>query len=79
LELPQKPKTTRSATILMVTIVVGSLFAGGLLGYLIGYSTISGRINNLENQLSTLQEQISNLQPIGNVTYQTIIKISLIF
>lgn len=51
----------------MVTIVIVSLFAGGLLGYLLGYSNISGRINGLENQLSTLQEQISNLNSTQNV------------
>ena len=55
MELPQKPKTTRISTILIVTIVIASLFAGGLLGYLLAYSTISERINNLQNQLSTLQ------------------------
>jgi S1-C subfamily serine protease len=67
LELPQKPKATRFSIILMVTIVIVSLFAGGLLGYLLGYSNISGRINDLENQLSTLQEQISNLNSTQNV------------
>jgi S1-C subfamily serine protease len=48
---PRKPKATRISTILIVTIVIASLFAGGLLGY----STISGRINELQNQLSDLQ------------------------
>ncbi len=72
MELPQKPKTTLSTTILVVTIVVVSLFAGGLLGYSISSSTISGRINDLKSQLSTLQEQISDLQPTENVTYQNI-------
>jgi len=67
MELPQKPKATRFSIILMVTIVIVSLFAGGLLGYLLGYSNISGRINGLENQLSTLQEQISNLNSTQNV------------
>ncbi len=37
----------------IATIVIVSLFAGGLLGYLLGYSNVSGRINDLENQLST--------------------------
>ena len=53
MELPQKPKATRFSTILMVTIVIASLFAGALLGYFLGYSTISEKINDLENQLST--------------------------
>jgi len=72
LELPQKPKATRISTILIATIVIASLFGGGLLGYLLGYSDISGRINDLQNQLSNLQEQISNLQSTQNVTYQNI-------
>ena len=55
MELPQKPKAKLSPTILIVTIVIASLFAGGLLGYSIGYSTISGRINELQNQISNLQ------------------------
>jgi len=54
----------------MVTIVIVSLFAGGLLGYSIGYSTISARTNDLQNQLSTLQEQILNLQSTQNVINQ---------
>jgi S1-C subfamily serine protease len=74
LEFPQKPKTTFSATLLIMLIAIVSLSAGGLLGYSIGNSTISGRINDLENQLSTLQDQISNLQPIENVTHQTFIE-----
>jgi len=72
LELPQKQKTTRVSTILIVTIIIVSLFAGGLLGYFLGYLTISEKINHLQNQLSTLQGQISNLQPAENVTYQNV-------
>lgn len=72
MELPQKPKTTRFSIILIVTIVIVSLFAGGLLGYSISSSTISGRINDLESQLSTLQQQILDIQPTENVTYQNI-------
>jgi S1-C subfamily serine protease len=72
LELPQKLKATRISAILIVTIVIASLFGGGLLGYLIGYSSISGEIDNLQNQLSTLQEQISNLQSTQNIINQNI-------
>jgi len=70
MELPQKPKVTRFSTIFIATIVIASLFAGGLLGYLLGYSNISGRINELQNQLSTLQEQILNLQSTQHVINQ---------
>jgi len=72
LELPQKPKTTLSTTILVVTIAVASLFAGGVLGYSLVYSNVSERISDLQNQLSTLQEQISMLQSTQNITYQNI-------
>jgi len=65
LELPQKPKATSISTIIIVTIVIVSLFAGGLLGYLLAYSTISERINNLQNQLSTLQ---GNLLGYSNIS-----------
>jgi S1-C subfamily serine protease len=44
--------------------------AGGLLGYLIRNSTISARIDDLENQLSTLQEEILNLQSTQSVINQ---------
>jgi len=73
LELPKKPKATRISTILIVTIVIASLFAGGLLGYLLGYATVSGKINDLQNQLSTFQEQISDLQSTQNVAHQNVI------
>jgi S1-C subfamily serine protease len=68
LESTQKSKTTRFSTALITTIIVVSLMAGGLLGYSIGYSTISARISDLQNQLSTLQEQILNLQSTQNIT-----------
>jgi S1-C subfamily serine protease len=69
LELPQKPKATRISTILIVIIVIVNMF---VLGYLIGHSSISGEIDNLQNQLSTLQEQTSNLQSTQNITNQNI-------
>jgi len=68
LESTQKSKTTRFSTVLITTIIVVSLMAGGLLGYSIGNSTISARISDLQNQLSTLQEQILNLNSTQNIT-----------
>ena len=70
MEITQKPKATRTSTILIVTIVIASIFAGGLLGYAIDNSAISGRISDLQSQLSTLQEQILNLQSTQNVINQ---------
>jgi len=73
LEFPQKLKITRISTILVVITVAVSLLAGGLLGYSIGYSTVSERVDNLQNHVSTLQEQVSNLQLTQKVTYQDVI------
>lgn len=70
MELPHTPKEARLSPILITAIVVASLIAGGLLGYTIGYSTISERSENLEKQLSALQEQVSSLQSTQNITYQ---------
>jgi 2-alkenal reductase len=53
MELPQK--LTPLSKILVTTIVIASLFIGGLLGYSLGYLAISEKINNLENKLSNLQ------------------------
>jgi len=72
LELPKKPKatriSTRISTILIVTIVISSLFAGGILSYLI----VSRQINDLQNQVSTLQEQLENLQSAQNGANQNV-------
>ena len=61
MENSQKSKTPRISTALITSILIISLLAGGLLGYALTYSVFSGRINVLQNQLSTL--------PIQNVTY----------
>jgi hypothetical protein len=39
-----------------------SIFTGGFLGYLLSYLTTARKLNDLENQLSTLREQMENLQ-----------------
>ncbi|MEM2111537.1 MAG: trypsin-like peptidase domain-containing protein [Candidatus Bathyarchaeia archaeon] len=74
MDLPQESNVTRISTILLLTTIVASLFVGGLLGYLVCYSTFSEKIDNLQSKLSTLQKQISNLQltqdaACQNVTY----------
>jgi S1-C subfamily serine protease len=51
-------------------IVVASLSMGGLVGYWAGYTSTSNRINDLQGQLSTIQEQISNLQATAETTSQ---------
>jgi len=66
----QKLKTPRFSTALIVIIIIVSLIAGGLLGYSISNLTISGSINDLQNQVSALQGQVSNLQSTPNVANQ---------
>ena len=44
--------------VLVAAIVLVTLLASGLLGYLASNSVASGRINELQNQLSTLQGQM---------------------
>ena len=70
LETDQKLKKTRFSTTFIVIIIVVSLIAGGLLGYSISNLTISGSINDLQNQVSALQGQVSNLQSTPNVVNQ---------
>ena len=69
MENPQKPAVKHSLTILIVTTIIISLFIGGILGYSIGYSPISEKIVNLQNQLSLLKEKVSSLQS-QLITYQ---------
>jgi len=57
----QEPKSKRFPTVLLATIVILGLLAGGLIGYSIGYSMIIGRINDLQTQISAL--------PQHNATY----------
>ncbi len=65
MDFVKEPNRRRFSTILIAGIVIASLFAGGLLGYSIGTS-------NMQNQLSSLEEQISNLQTTQNITNQDI-------
>lgn len=58
---PQEDKGRGFSVVLMVVVITASLFAGGLLGYSASYMTLSGRIDNLQTQLSTL--------PVQNATY----------
>jgi S1-C subfamily serine protease len=61
----QKQKMTRFSIVLITTVLLVSAVAGGLISYLI----VSKQVNNLQNQVSTLQEQLANPQPVQNVTY----------
>jgi S1-C subfamily serine protease len=70
-ELSEKPKNSRTST-LVVIIVLASLVAGGLLGYLSCYSATSGEIGKLQNQVTSLQDQLSQLQSAQNLGYQNV-------
>jgi S1-C subfamily serine protease len=70
---PQKKDVSHVSIMFLAIAVVASSLIGGWLGYLIGYSTISERIGNLQDQLSTLQRQISNFQSTQNITYQNVV------
>jgi S1-C subfamily serine protease len=73
LEVYEQPKKSSTSTVLVVIIVIASLTVGGLFGYLICYSTTSEDIDALQNQVETLQEQLSQLQdPQQNVNYQNL-------
>ena len=61
LETNQKSETRRFSAILIIVIIGVGLVAGGL-GYLVSNMTLSGSISDLENQVSALQGQLSNLQ-----------------
>jgi S1-C subfamily serine protease len=67
LENAQKSKTTGFSIGLITIIIIVSLVAGGLVGYSINNSIMSAKIDSLQNQLSTLQEQIFNLQSTQNI------------
>jgi 2-alkenal reductase len=62
MENSQKFGVKGFSTILLIAIAVTSLVAGGLVGYLLSYLPLSGKINDLEGKLSALQRQMSNLQ-----------------
>jgi 2-alkenal reductase len=67
LEIPQKQKTAFSMVAVFLTVIVAVSLVAGVLGYLFAYSR---EISDLQNQLSTLQEQIGNLQSTQNIINQ---------
>jgi S1-C subfamily serine protease len=76
LEIPEKQKTPRTTTVLLVIIVIVSLVAGGVVGGLMCYSTSSEKIDNLQNQVTTLQQQLSQVQLTQNEDYQNVTVVS---
>jgi len=70
LEVSEKQKNARTVTTLAVIVVICSLVSGGLFGYLICYSTTSGDVDDLQNQVTSLQKQLAQLQSTQNQNSQ---------
>jgi S1-C subfamily serine protease len=69
LELPEKPKVSRLTTALIATAII-CLLVGGIVGYGISSFIVSSRIGDLQGRISTLEEQVSDLQSATNVSSQ---------
>jgi len=70
-EPDQKPEKPRFSTAFIVTIIVVSLAAGGLLGCVVTTVGLSGNIRDLQSQISTLQGQLAAIQSGENITPQS--------
>jgi S1-C subfamily serine protease len=66
----QKNKTTRFSAALIAIIIMLSLITGGLVGYAVSNLTISGSVSDLQNQVSALKGQVSNLESTSNAATQ---------
>jgi len=58
----EQPKSSRKSTSLIVAVVIISLVAGAFSGYLTGFSATSGEIDDLQNQVNSLQGQLTQFQ-----------------
>jgi S1-C subfamily serine protease len=76
LETYEKPKKSRTTTVLVVIVVIVCLVAGGLFGYISCYSVTSEDIDKLQNQVTSLQQQLSNIQTAQSINYQNVSVIS---
>jgi len=54
----------------LVILLATAILVGAVAGGFVGYSMVSKQINDLQNQVSTLQQQLENLQPVQNIIYQ---------
>lgn len=69
MEMPEKPKGPSVSKVLMGTVII-CLLIGGVFGYAIGGLTTSRQISTLQNNVSTLEEQVKNLQSAQNSSSQ---------
>ncbi len=68
---PPPPVKPRFSTAFIVTVIIVSLVAGGLLGCVVSTIVISGNISDLKSQVSTLQGQLAAHQSGQNITTQS--------
>jgi S1-C subfamily serine protease len=62
----QPIKKPSVSTTVIVIIIISSLVAGGLIGYSISNFTLAGSGSDLQNRVSALRGQVSNLQSVQN-------------
>ena len=65
MENPEKPKTRSLSAVLIGTVVI-CLLIGGILGYAISSFATSDQNSSLQNQVSTLKQQVADLQSTQN-------------
>ena len=73
----EKPKEAHKSKLLVVTVVIFSLVAGGLFGYSSCYLATSKDIDVLQTHVASLQEQLSQVQSTQDVEYQTVTVVSV--
>ncbi len=62
--------------VIVIVIVLAGLVTGGLFWYLSCYSATSEEIDNLQNQVTSLEEQLLYIQTAQNIDYQNVTVIS---
>jgi S1-C subfamily serine protease len=73
----EEPKRGQVSTILTVAIILTSLFGGAIAGYYLGNLPLSTKIDNLESQLSMLNQRIDNLHTTPTITSTLVENVSL--
>ena len=68
LTMTERKTLAKTSALLIAILFVAGLFAGGLTVYCFS----NNQINKLNNQLGTLESQVSNMTGFQNVTYQTL-------
>lgn len=78
METNQQPRKPRFSIVLIVIITVASLITGGFVGYAMTRVTLGENVD-LQSQISSLQQQITELQSSQNTAGQVIVdeKVSL--